>query len=491
MKIFYLLLVFIGIYSSGQATEKTLKQEKYFTVSGKVINLDQAVDHQTIKFIFGDILEGRKTYIAPIDQAGLFHLEAPCHYSQSFYISYGDLASFLAIPGGSLTLEIDANIWNNKKLEADYIKITGGNTANTNRHIQLFQQEIPNEKYIYRNRSNAEKNKSPEEYIAYIHEREQVYADFARKFNKKYSTSALFRHWQTDQLTYETFEDLMRFHWLYKMYHSEQQDFKFPDNWYHFLKRYNPDDRKVISWAHHGFMSEYERYVFKNITYPSTLRNLSDKFRYQQEYIGNHTKGFTRQILLGKFYLKILESAELSVFDSVYRPELLTDAHVREVISEKQKKIKAIADNRAIETIPLHSINSEVMGGLIDTLAKRYSNKVIYIDFWSTWCGPCLAEMPYSRVIQDHFKNTPDVVFLFLASQCSEKAWKTKIAEQGMHGEHFLLTDDQFNILSATLNINGIPHYALIDRQGNIVDKDAQRPSAKADIINKIEGLLK
>jgi hypothetical protein len=60
-----------------------------------------------------------------------------------------------------------------------------------------------------------------------------------------------------------------------------------------------------------------------------------------------------------------------------------------------------------------------------------------------------------------------------------------------MTGEHILLTDDQFKFLATKLGFSGIPHYTLVDKSGKIVMKDATRPSAKEELIGKIENLLK
>lgn len=83
-----------------------------------------------------------------------------------------------------------------------------------------------------------------------------------------------------------------------------------------------------------------------------------------------------------------------------------------------------------------------------------------------------------------------DVVFLFRGNQCTEESWKATLANRKLTGEHILLTNDQYNILASQLGINGIPHYTLIDRRGNIVQKSATRPSNKAKLTEEIKQLL-
>jgi thiol-disulfide isomerase/thioredoxin len=125
----------------------------------------------------------------------------------------------------------------------------------------------------------------------------------------------------------------------------------------------------------------------------------------------------------------------------------------------------------------------------LDSIIQKYKGKVIYIDFWAPWCGPCMAEMPDSKVIQNHFKDK-DVVFLFLANRCKEDAWKSTIANKKLTGEHLLLSDRQFSSLSKIFEVNGIPHYSLINEKGKIVMKNAHRPSQEDLLTEKISSLL-
>jgi hypothetical protein len=86
-----------------------------------------------------------------------------------------------------------------------------------------------------------------------------------------------------------------------------------------------------------------------------------------------------------------------------------------------------------------------------------------------------MREMEYSKQNQEYFKSE-DVIFLFLANNCSEDSWKATIANEELTGEHILLNGNQYSELRELFGIGGIPHYAIIDKEGNIVSKDAPRP---------------
>lgn len=126
---------------------------------------------------------------------------------------------------------------------------------------------------------------------------------------------------------------------------------------------------------------------------------------------------------------------------------------------------------------------------LIETLTKKYRGKVLYIDFWAPWCGPCMSEMPQSAALKKEFQGK-DVVFLYLGVNCSKDSWSKAIKINEISGEHYLLSKEEYALLSGRFQISGIPRYMLVNKTGKIVDEKAKLPSQKADLIREISLLL-
>lgn len=118
----------------------------------------------------------------------------------------------------------------------------------------------------------------------------------------------------------------------------------------------------------------------------------------------------------------------------------------------------------------------------------KYLGKVIYIDFYATWCGPCREEIPYAKVLKHEFTNA-DVVFLNLCAQSKKNDWEAQIKQKGITGENYLLDNEEYKILANLYDVKGFPTYILIDKKGNVVSKNAPRPSSKQEIINEIKKL--
>ncbi len=109
-----------------------------------------------------------------------------------------------------------------------------------------------------------------------------------------------------------------------------------------------------------------------------------------------------------------------------------------------------------------------------------YKGKVVYIDFWAPWCGPCMGEMPYSKELQKELAGK-DVVFLYIGLSCSKQSWQYTIKEMGIEGEHYFANENDGKLLSQKFNISGIPRYVLVGKDGKVADDEALRPELQIE----------
>ena len=102
----------------------------------------------------------------------------------------------------------------------------------------------------------------------------------------------------------------------------------------------------------------------------------------------------------------------------------------------------------------------------LETLKKNYTGKVAFFDFWATWCPPCRAAMRDVDQIKPELQKQ-GAVFVYITGETSpEDEWKNSLTE--IHGDHYRLTDKQWNEINNNLHMPGIPAYFLLDRKGEI-----------------------
>jgi thiol-disulfide isomerase/thioredoxin len=107
--------------------------------------------------------------------------------------------------------------------------------------------------------------------------------------------------------------------------------------------------------------------------------------------------------------------------------------------------------------------------------------KVVYVDIWATWCGPCKGEFPYAKKIKKQFEGNDRVAFLYVSVDQEVEEWKKYLRKnQDMTGIHINQNPeaDANSSVYKKYMIWGIPRYFLIDQQGRIVSVMAARPSS-------------
>jgi len=105
-------------------------------------------------------------------------------------------------------------------------------------------------------------------------------------------------------------------------------------------------------------------------------------------------------------------------------------------------------------------------------IIEPYKGRIIYLDIWGTWCGPCKQNLKESWKVKEALKDY-DIVYLYLANRSSDESWRNVIKEYNLTGEncvHYNLPDDQQTAVEHYVGIDGYPTYKLIDKQGNIHD---------------------
>ena len=108
-------------------------------------------------------------------------------------------------------------------------------------------------------------------------------------------------------------------------------------------------------------------------------------------------------------------------------------------------------------------------------LIEPYKGKIILLDVWGTWCSPCKEALSHSQEEYERLKDY-DLIYLYLANRSSDESWKSVIKEYEVLGDnvvHFNLPNNQQQAIEHFLNVTGFPTYKLIDRDGTILDVNA------------------
>ena len=121
-------------------------------------------------------------------------------------------------------------------------------------------------------------------------------------------------------------------------------------------------------------------------------------------------------------------------------------------------------------------------------LSDIAKGKFTYIDVWATWCGPCKREIPYLAKLVEKYKDNPKVQFISISIDENIDAWKRMINQDQPAWPQYNIHGDVAKTFSQQWGISGIPRFIMIDKNGNILNADATRPSddATSETIDKL-----
>lgn len=108
-----------------------------------------------------------------------------------------------------------------------------------------------------------------------------------------------------------------------------------------------------------------------------------------------------------------------------------------------------------------------------------FRGKVVLVDVWATWCGPCRQEIPHLVKLEKEMEGT-DVVFIGVSvdEKKDYQLWQETLDKEGLHG--IQLFADGWSQIIKDYKIKGIPRFMVFGRNGRVVTIDAPRPSDPA-----------
>jgi len=209
-------------------------------------------------------------------------------------------------------------------------------------------------------------------------------------------------------------------------------------------------------------------------TIPVKDRFAAFKNRYSNMF------GDNEGILLDIIQVRLLYGRQLEThnYGQIENIRFYTDAEkqeLRDVFSNKPAYAQAlIAKNDKMLTMPAktkdyvaHETPNVPQDKVFDAIIANFKGNVVVVDFWATWCGPCMFAMNTMKPLKNEMIGR-DVVFLYLTNETSPLAtWE--LTYPTISGEHYRVNSTQWNYWARAFNIIGIPTYMIFDRQGELI----------------------
>jgi thiol-disulfide isomerase/thioredoxin len=259
----------------------------------------------------------------------------------------------------------------------------------------------------------------------------------------------------------------------------KQQDI--PPGYYAFWDKFELLDDNCSSDAYRNSLTDYIGYIttkrlnlFADFPdkekYNETLLTVLDSLLTGHPYTKERIKGEQIAFLITYFDLPRLAEAQLKN----YKQEFPASAYADLLQTKWDKK------NKIAFSTP-DFILKDPSGKQFDIKSLR--GKVVYIDFWGSWCKACLAQIPNSLKLQDVYKDK-DVAFLFIDFYDTKEKWLKAVKDRKITGIHVKAEKSDEQYFNEKFGIGqGFPRYALIDKNGVLVTSSAPHPNDEAALL--------
>ena len=191
-------------------------------------------------------------------------------------------------------------------------------------------------------------------------------------------------------------------------------------------------------------------------------------FDTAQELLSGRSREFAQaQIVISALSFGDFEEG-LALYHRFSESVVSTD--IAEIVQGEYEIQKALSPGMPAPGFTLTDINGA------EVALDDFLGKVVYLDFWASWCGPCLQQIPHAKELKKRMADQDDLVFLYVSVDTDEEAWRNMVADREIAGVHVNVPGFGHEVPSS-YNLRGVPTFYLIGRDGNIFDNRPPRPS--------------
>jgi thiol-disulfide isomerase/thioredoxin len=287
--------------------------------------------------------------------------------------------------------------------------------------------------------------------------------------------------------------------WSYRMY-MDAKTYKYvyrelPPNYMDFIKEIDINDQAAA--GNSRYMVALMRYFFETVdkdyfrnlpeSIPLEVRSkmsLLNSYNGRKKVLKGNVLDFELSAFM-RFQFKKINESNRALYDSILNDYLSTTKNVEyqnEIISHFSK-IEGLSKKYFPKDIGLFDKDGNTI---------RFSDlegKVLYVDFWATWCAPCLANMPDSKKLMEEFKNREDIVFVYVNVKDSKKKWLSYLEKNNTDGIQLFANEEVSEKLYKELYIRGIPRYMIVAKDGKLIESVALTPAYAKESLMKALGL--
>lgn len=447
-------------------------KEYHTTITGKLDNVQDSII--TIELSPDQITRIRSTNYRtefPIDKDGTFSIPVSMTYPGIVTLKSNDyqfIAGAILLQGGEI------------HLTADYTKVKetleyhGSNSGLNNFNFQWQKLNDP---------AKGELRKQAKSYMQLKNGMDSLQTVSMRMLNDFQSTQKLSKEeliWLRSKIHYEKYSFLNR-----KAYGIKAKP---GDPSYQLFETLNLEDHEAVLLSP-TYVNVLLSFILHEVNalgmYYSKFKDNSEYFETFYQVIHERLTGTVHDVMLSIFISNLLNNFEEGA--PKFYERYLVDCKSPDMIkktSEVYDEHLEIKNQDLSDNVVLISTGQEKP---LEVLS-RFKNQVLLLDFWASWCSPCIYGIPHTKKLAEHYKDS-EVSVVYIGYDDQESNLINAIKKHQMDGIHIILDKAETVSWRKEFSIRGIPTYVLINKEGEVIPMDNSHQLNK-DTYTIIDSLL-
>jgi thiol-disulfide isomerase/thioredoxin len=226
--------------------------------------------------------------------------------------------------------------------------------------------------------------------------------------------------------------------------------------------------------AHQQVTDMVIRWHIANETEPSNENSLVRQMKLMKKMITNQDIINSLSYRMVENSLALGGSADLTAIFEQYKQTSTDEKAIQELSITYDQLVRLVKGTPASD-FEMYDINGKTVR-FHDVIGK---GKVVYIDFWATWCGPCRQEFPHIERLVEKYKDNPNIEFIGISLDNNIGRWQNFLRESGKASKmrQYIIPENFNSPFAIEYNVKAIPRFMVFDKEGNIIDINAPRPS--------------